>query len=110
MTRETITLTQVEQRRAIVLTQVREQRMDAVRAATVLGISLRHCRRLMQSRFIRLNGEPDLSLGEILERIHRVTIDADFEVDVRTSAYPSASYQGNGLTRVDLIPNMDQNL
>ncbi len=64
----------------------------------------------MQRRFIRLNEEPELILGEILERIHRGTVDPNFEVDVRTSAYPSASYQGNGLTRVDLIPNMDQNL
>src|SRR2546425_2590110 len=47
MTRETITLTQVEQRRVIVLTQVREQRIDAARAAALLGLSLRHCRRLL---------------------------------------------------------------
>src|SRR2546426_471533 len=46
MTRETITLTQAEQRRVIVLTQVREQRLDAARAAALLGLSLRHCRRL----------------------------------------------------------------
>src|SRR2546428_6911648 len=47
MTRETITLTQAEQRRVIVLTQVREQRIDAARAAALLGLSLRHCRRLL---------------------------------------------------------------
>ena len=47
MTRETITLTQVEQRRVIVLTQVREQRIDARHAAALLGLSLRHCRRLL---------------------------------------------------------------
>jgi hypothetical protein len=46
MTKETITLTQTEQRRVIVLTQVREQRMDAAHAAALLGLSLRHCRRL----------------------------------------------------------------
>ncbi len=47
MTRETITLTQTEQRRVIVLTQVREQRIDAARAAALLGLSLRQCRRLL---------------------------------------------------------------
>jgi len=47
MTRETITLTQVEQRRVIVLTQVREQQIDAAHAAALLGLSLRHCRRLL---------------------------------------------------------------
>lgn len=61
MTRETITLTQVEQRRAIVLTQVREQRMDAVRAAAVLGISLRHCRRLLAA--FRRQGPAALAHG-----------------------------------------------
>jgi len=47
MTRETITLTQAEQRRVIVLTAVREQQLAAARAATLLGLSLRHCRRLL---------------------------------------------------------------
>lgn len=47
MTRETITLTQTEQRRVIVLTAVREQHLMAARAASLLGLSLRHCRRLL---------------------------------------------------------------
>lgn len=47
MTRETITLTQVEERRVIVLTQIRAQQIDAAHAAALLGLSLRHCRRLL---------------------------------------------------------------
>lgn len=61
MTRETITLTQIEQRRVIVLTQVREQRIDAARAALLLGISLRHCRRLLAA--FRRDGPAALAHG-----------------------------------------------
>ena len=61
MTRETITLTQAEQRRVIVLTQVREQRIDAARAAALLGLSLRHCRRLLAA--FRREGPAALAHG-----------------------------------------------
>lgn len=47
MTRETIALTQAEQQRVVILTAVREQRLATARAATLLGLSLRHCRRLL---------------------------------------------------------------
>ncbi len=47
MTRETITLTKEEQRRLMVLTEVRAGRLLARQAAQVLGLSLRHCRRLL---------------------------------------------------------------
>lgn len=52
MTRETITLTRDEQRRLMVLTEVRAGRVLARQAAQVLGLSLRHCRRLL-ARFRR---------------------------------------------------------
>lgn len=61
MTRETITLTQAEQRRVIVLTQVREQRMKARQAAALLGLSLRHCRRLLAA--FRRDGPAALAHG-----------------------------------------------
>ncbi len=61
MTRETITLTPIEQRRVIVLTQVREQRIDAARAAALLGLSLRHCRRLLAA--FRREGPAALAHG-----------------------------------------------
>src|SRR3989304_115817 len=47
MTRETITLTREEQRRLMVLTEVRAGHLLARQAAQVLGLSLRHCRRLL---------------------------------------------------------------
>ncbi len=47
MTRGTITLTHEEQRRVKVLTEVREGRLRAQDAARLLGLSLRHCRRLL---------------------------------------------------------------
>ncbi len=47
MTRETITLSHLEQRRAIALTAVLEQRLSARGAADLLGLSLRHVRRLL---------------------------------------------------------------
>jgi len=47
MTRETITLNQEEQRRVMVLTAIREGRVRARQAAQLLGVSLRHCRRLL---------------------------------------------------------------
>jgi transposase len=52
MTRETITLTQEEQRRAVVLTAIGEGRMTAAEGAHLLGLSLRHGRRLL-ARFRR---------------------------------------------------------
>jgi len=47
MTRETITLTQKEQQRTQVLTQVQHRALDAGEAAQLLGLSLRHVRRLL---------------------------------------------------------------
>ncbi len=61
MTRETITLTREEQRRMIVLTQVREQRMGAPQAAVLLGLSLRPCRRLLAA--FRRDGPAALAHG-----------------------------------------------
>ncbi len=61
MTRETITLIPIEQQRVIVLTQVREQRIDARRAAALLGLSLRHCRRLLAA--FRREGPAALAHG-----------------------------------------------
>ena len=61
MTRETITLTQAEQQRVIVLTAVRERHVGAARAATLLGISLRHCRRLLVA--FRRDGPAALAHG-----------------------------------------------
>lgn len=53
MTRETITLTREEQRRLKVLTELRAGHLLGREAAHVLGLSLRHCRRLL-ARFRRL--------------------------------------------------------
>src|SRR2546422_7772565 len=61
MTRETITLTQAEQQRVIVLTAVRERHVGAARAATLLGVSLRHCRRLLAA--FRRDGPAALAHG-----------------------------------------------
>src|SRR5258708_27647963 len=61
MTRETITLIPIEQQRVIVLTQVREQRIDARRAAALLGLSLRQCRRLLAA--FRRDGPAALAHG-----------------------------------------------
>ncbi len=61
MTRETITLIPIEQQRVIVLTQVREQRLDARRAAALLGLSLRHCQRLLAA--FRRDGPAALAHG-----------------------------------------------
>ncbi len=61
MTRETITLIPIEQQRVIVLTQVREQRIDTRRAAALLGLSLRHCRRLLAA--FRRDGPAALAHG-----------------------------------------------
>ncbi|MGH2425275.1 MAG: ISNCY family transposase [bacterium] len=54
-------MTQIEQRRVIVLTQVRERRMDAAHAAALLGLSLRHCRRLLAA--FRREGPAALAHG-----------------------------------------------
>lgn len=54
-------MTQTEQRRVIVLTQVREQRLDAAHAAALLSISLRHCRRLLAA--FRRTGPAALAHG-----------------------------------------------
>src|SRR2546427_7819874 len=62
MTRETITLTQAEQQRVIVLTAVRERHVGAARAATLLGVSLRHCRRLLAA--LRRDGPAALAHGK----------------------------------------------
>ena len=61
MTRETITLTHEEQRRVVVLTTVREGRMIAARAATLLQLSLRQCRRLLAA--YRRDGPAGLAHG-----------------------------------------------
>ncbi|HYM91247.1 MAG TPA: ISNCY family transposase [bacterium] len=61
MTRETIALTQVEQRRAIVLTQLGEHRIDAAHAAALLDLSVRHCRRLLAA--FRRRGPAALAHG-----------------------------------------------
>src|SRR3989442_12885608 len=61
MTRETITLTQAEQQRVIVLTAVRERHVGAARAATLLGVSLRHCRCLLAA--FRRDGPAALAHG-----------------------------------------------
>ena len=47
MTRETITLRQVEQRRLMVLSEIRAGGLSAPQASKILGFSLRHCRRLL---------------------------------------------------------------
>ncbi|MDI6773009.1 MAG: helix-turn-helix domain-containing protein [bacterium] len=47
MTRETITLTQKEQHRVHLLTQVQQGTLQAVAAAQLLDLSLRHLRRLL---------------------------------------------------------------
>ena len=47
MTRETITLTQKEQHRVHLLTQVQQGTLQAGAAAQLLGLSLRHLRRLL---------------------------------------------------------------
>ena len=47
MTRVTITLRQVEQRRLMVLSEIRAGGLSAPQASKILGFSLRHCRRLL---------------------------------------------------------------
>src|SRR2546427_9746184 len=62
MTRETITLTQAEQQRVIVLTAVRERHVGAARAAALLGGSLRHCPRPLAA--FRRGGPAPLAPGD----------------------------------------------
>jgi len=61
MTRELITLNQEEQRRGMVLSKVLEGTLLAKDAATLLGLSLRHCRRLLAA--IRHSGPAALAHG-----------------------------------------------
>ena len=61
MTRETITLTQEEHRRVMVLTAVREGRVRAKDAAQLLGLSVRQCRRLLAA--FRKRGPAGLAHG-----------------------------------------------
>ena len=61
MAKETITLTRREQNRAIALTAVLEGRLTAAQAATLLRISLRHCRRLLA--VLRRDGPAALAHG-----------------------------------------------
>jgi transposase len=61
MTRGTIVLTQEEQRRVKVLSEVREGRLAAQDAARLLGLSLRHTRRLLAA--FRRHGPAALAHG-----------------------------------------------
>lgn len=61
MSRGTIVLTQEEQRRLKVLTEVREGRLRANDAVRLLGLSVRHCRRML-ARF-RQQGAAALAHG-----------------------------------------------
>lgn len=61
MNRETIILTQEEHRRAMVLSKVREGRLQVTQAATVLGLSRRHCLRLLAA--LRQQGPAALAHG-----------------------------------------------
>ncbi len=61
MAKETISLNNQEQRRAIALTAVLEGRLTAHRAAPLLGISLRHFRRLLAA--FRKHGPAALAHG-----------------------------------------------
>jgi transposase len=61
MTRETITLTQEEQRRAVVLTAIGDGRVTAAEGTSLLSLSLRHCRRLLAR--VRRDGPAGLAHG-----------------------------------------------
>jgi transposase len=61
MTRETITLTQQEQQRAQVLTQVQHGLLSMLQAAPLLGLSVRHARRLLAA--VRQRGLAALAHG-----------------------------------------------
>jgi len=77
MTRELITLNQEEQRRGMVLSKVLEGQLLAQDAAKLLGMSLRHCRRLLAA--FRRDGPAALAHGnrgraphnQLPERVHR---------------------------------------
>ena len=61
MTRETITLTEHEQRRALALTSVLQGRLSVGQAATLLRLSVRHCQRLLAA--LRVAGPAILAHG-----------------------------------------------
>src|SRR5687767_1404802 len=61
MTRGTIVLTHEEQRRLKVLSEVREGRLLAAEGARLLGLSVRHCQRLLAG--FRRDGPAALAHG-----------------------------------------------
>lgn len=96
MTRETITLTREEQRRLMVLTEVQAGRLLARQAAQVLGLSLRHCRRLL-ARF-RRRGAAALAHGNRGRPPHNRFSDAVHRKVVRLAKTRYAGFNHQHLT------------
>jgi transposase len=96
MTRETITLTKQEQRRLMVLAEVRAGRLLARQAAQVLGLSLRHCRRLL-ARF-RRRGAAALAHGNRGRPPHNRFPDALHRTVVRLAKTRYAGFNHQHLT------------
>src|SRR3990172_9416898 len=96
MTRETITLTREEQRRLMVLTEVRAGHLLARQAAQVLGLSLRHCRRLL-ARF-RHRGAAALTHGNRGRPPHNCLPDALHRKVVRLARTRYAGFNHQHLT------------
>ncbi len=96
MTRETITLTREEQRRLMVLTEVRAGHLLARQAAQVLGLSRRHCRRLL-ARF-RRHGAAALAHGNRGRHPHNRFPDALHRKVVRLAKTRYAGFNHQHLT------------